>query len=106
MAAITIIALCMKPSVPKRAAAGLASFQAAQRDYSTAKYKPAESEARRAVKLFGQLAREVPRRKDFRVQLGHAKLQQGFLDGKSCERAMEATAPLMVLSCQNSVCFF
>ena len=73
MAAITIIVLCMKPSAAKRTADGLASFEAAQRDYSAAQYKPAESEARRAVKLYGQLAREVPKRKDFRLQLGHSQ---------------------------------
>lgn len=75
-AAITIIALCMKPSVAQRAAAGLANFKAAQTNYTAARYKPAESEARRTVKLYGQLAREVPKQKDFRVQLGHS---QGLL---------------------------
>jgi tetratricopeptide (TPR) repeat protein len=77
VAFITIIAICMRPSVTKRAADGLASFEAAQRDFSAAQYKPAESEARRAVKLFGQLVREVPKQKDYHVKLGHSQWQLG-----------------------------
>jgi len=74
---LLVIALFWKPSVPKRAAAGLASFEAAKRDYSAAQYKPAESEARRAVKLFGQLVREDPKQKDYPVKLGHSQWQLG-----------------------------
>ena len=76
-AVITIIVLWPRPSAAERAAAGRASFEAAHRDYSSAQYEAAELGARRAVKLFGQLVREIPKNKDYRVQLGHSQWQLG-----------------------------
>jgi len=77
VAAITIIALWPKPSAAEQAATGRASLEAAQRDFSATQYKPAEIEARRAVKLFGQLVRKVPKQKNYPVQLGHSQWQLG-----------------------------